>query len=133
MNEEEARQRKREEEVTAEKEKEAQRSVEDAMTANVAVDKEGEEPASQLSRRDEEEGKCPQPDPEGQSHEQADINKSPEELNDSSGSQVGANLCNSHEDPERQRQIEEEKRIVNLTAFCAGWGGLTYPTNYILI
>ena len=42
MNEEEARQRKREEEVTAEKEKEAQRSVEDAMTANVAVDKEGE-------------------------------------------------------------------------------------------
>ncbi|CAL1144275.1 unnamed protein product [Cladocopium goreaui] len=113
MNEEEARQRKKEEEVTAEKEKEAQRSVEDAMTANVAVDKEGEEPASQLSRRDEEEGKCPQPDQEGQSHEQADINKSPEELNDSSGSQVGANLCNSHEDPERQRQIEEEKRIVN--------------------
>lgn len=134
MNEEEARQRKKEEEeVTAEEAKEAQRSVEDAMTANVAVDKEGEEPASQLSRRDQEEGKCPQPDQEGQRHEQVDINKSPEELNDSSGNQVGANLCNSHEDPERQRQIEEEKRIVNLTAFGAGWGGLTYPTNYHLV
>ena len=148
MNEEEARQRKQEEEeeVTAQEAKEAQRSVEDAMTDNVAVDKrEGAEPASQVSRRDQEkeEGKCPQrPDQEGsQRHEQVDINKNPEELNDSSaGSQVGANLCDLHEDRERQRQIEEEKRIVNLTVFGAGWGtvgdhcrGLTYPTNYHLV
>lgn len=117
MNEEGANQRKEEEDVTAEA-KEAERSVEDVMTASVAADKkEEEEPASQVSRRDqEEEGKCPQgPDEErGQRPERVDINQNPEELNDSSsGSQVDAKLCNSHEDPEKQRQIEEEKRIVN--------------------
>ena len=125
MNEEGANQRKEEEE--------------DVMTASVAVDKkEEEEPASQVSRRDqEEEGKCPQgPDQEGgQRPERVEINQNPEELNDSSsGSQVDAKLCNSHEDPERQRQIEEEKRIVTLLAFGSGWGtvGWTYPRNYHL-
>eukprot|EP00435_Cladocopium_sp_Y103_P072400 s861_g40.t1 len=118
MNEEKAREMKQEQ-VTAE-EAEAQSSVEGPI-ANEVVDKEDrEEPASQVSRdQEKEEEKCrQQPDQDQEAiqrqEEQGDVNKNSEELNDSSSrSEVGANLCNSHEDPERRRQIEEEKRIVN--------------------